>query len=151
MVERHGFLQLLVDEAPLPHYDEVLHAAVATAASPAEVADLHAEHTLALQLRDTLEKRRSRQEQQRALVECAKELAEDRSDPDAILSLIVSQAQRLLGCDMSYLSLNDNAGRGDLHAGDGRRDLLGLEGRPDPVRRRGRRPGRRHGHAVLDA
>ncbi len=110
-MNRRSFLQLLVDEAPLPHYDEVLHAAVATAASPAEVADLHAEHTLALQLRDTLEKRRSRQEQQRALVECAKELAEDRSDPDAILSLIVSQAQRLLGCDMSYLSLNDNAGR----------------------------------------
>lgn len=110
-MNRRSFLQLLVDEAPLPHYDEVLHAAVANAASPAEVADLHAEHTLALQLRDTLEKRRSRQEQQRALVECAKELAEDRNDPDTILSLIVSQAQRLLGCDMAYLSLNDNAGR----------------------------------------
>ncbi|MFI7446105.1 helix-turn-helix domain-containing protein [Nonomuraea sp. NPDC049714] len=110
-MNRRSFLQLLVDEAPLPHYDEVLHDAVANAASPAEVADLHAEHTLALQLRDTLEKRRSRQEQQRALVECAKELAEDRSDPDTILSLIVSQAQRLLGCDMAYLSLNDNAAR----------------------------------------
>ncbi|TDE58623.1 GAF domain-containing protein [Nonomuraea mesophila] len=110
-VNRRSFLQLLVDGAPLPHYDEVLHDAVASAASPAEIADLQAEHTLALQLRDTLEKRRSRHEQQRALVECAKELAEDRSDPDTILSLIVSQAQRLLGCDMAYLSLNDNEGR----------------------------------------
>ncbi|MGP3934111.1 helix-turn-helix domain-containing protein [Nonomuraea sp. KM88] len=110
-MNRRSFLQLLVDGAPLPHYDEVLHDAVAGAASPAEIADLHAEHTLALQLRDTLEKRRSRHEQQRALVECAKELAEDRSDPDTILSLIVSQAQRLLGCDMAYLSLNDNEGR----------------------------------------
>lgn len=104
---RRSFLRLLVDGAPLPLYDEVLRGAVADAASPAEVEDLQAEHTLALQLRDTLEKRRARHEQQRALVECAKELAEDRSGPDAILNLIVSQAQRLLGCDMAYLSLNE--------------------------------------------
>lgn len=110
-MNRPSFLRLLVDGAPLPLYDEVLNRMVAEAASSAEVADLQAEHTLALHLRDTLEKRHSRQEQQRALVECAKELAEDRSDPDTILTLIVSQAQRLLGCDMAYLSLNDNEER----------------------------------------
>ncbi|WP_165978125.1 helix-turn-helix domain-containing protein [Actinomadura darangshiensis] len=106
-MNRRSFLRLLVDGAPLPHYDEILHAAVADAASPAEIADLQAEHTLALQLRDTLEKRHARHEQQRALVECAKELAEDHGDPGTVLNLIVSQAQRLLGCDMAYLSLNE--------------------------------------------
>lgn len=107
----HSYLRLLVDGAPLPHYDDVLRATAADAASPAELEELQAEHTLALRLRDMLEKQRVRGEQQRALVECAKELAEDRSDPDAILHLIVSQAQRLLGCDMAYLSLNDDEDR----------------------------------------
>ncbi|WP_329259191.1 helix-turn-helix domain-containing protein [Actinoallomurus sp. NBC_01490] len=109
-MNRRSFLRLVVDGAPLPLYDEVLREAVAGAASPAEAEDLQAEHTLALHLRDTLEKQRARHEQQRALVECAKELAEDRSDPDTILTLIVAQAQRLLGCDMAYLSLNDDEG-----------------------------------------
>ncbi|GLY84220.1 helix-turn-helix domain-containing protein [Actinoallomurus iriomotensis] len=109
-MKTRSFLRLLVDGAPLPLYDEVLRDAVADAASPAEAENLQAEHTLALHLRDTLEKQRARHEQQRALVECAKELAEDRSDPDAILTLIVGQAQRLLGCDMAYLSLNDDEG-----------------------------------------
>lgn len=106
-----GYLRLLVDGAPLPHYDDVLRGMAANAASPAELEELQAEHTLALRLRDTLEKQRTRQEQQRALVECAKELAEDRGDPEAILTLIVSRAQRLLGCDMAYLSLNDDEDR----------------------------------------
>jgi DNA-binding PucR family transcriptional regulator len=110
-VNGHSYLQLLVDGAPLPHYDDVLRRMSADAASPAELEELQAEHTLALRLRDTLEKQRARQEQQRALVECAKELAEDRSDPETILFLIVSQAQRLLGCDMAYLSLNDDEDR----------------------------------------
>jgi GAF domain-containing protein len=109
-VKGHSFLRLLIDGAPLPLYDEVLRDAVAGAASAAEAEDLQAEHTLALHLRDMLEKQRARHEQQRALVECAKELAEDRSDPDAILTHIVGQAQRLLGCDMAYLSLNDDEG-----------------------------------------
>ncbi|GLZ06248.1 hypothetical protein Acsp03_37140 [Actinomadura sp. NBRC 104412] len=106
-----SFLRLLVEGAPLPLYDEVLRDAVAEAASPEEAEELQAEHTLALQLHDTLEKQRARHEQQRALVECAKELAEDRDDPDAVLTLIVGQAQRLLGCDMAYLSLNDDEDR----------------------------------------
>lgn len=111
VVAGRSFLRLLVDGAPLPRYDDVLRRAVADAASPAEIDHLQAEHTLALRLRDTLEKQHARQEQQRALVECATELAEDRGDPDAILTLIVSRARRLLGCDMAYLSLNDDADR----------------------------------------
>ena len=111
VVKRHGFLQLLVDEAPLPQYEEVLRDAAAQGTSAVELEELVAEHKLALQLRDLLEKQRVRHEQQRALVECAKELADVRTDPDRILTPIVAQAQRLLGADMAYLSLNDNERR----------------------------------------
>jgi hypothetical protein len=111
VVKRHGFLQLLVDEAPLPQYEEVLRDAAAHGTSAVELEELVAEHKLALQLRDLLEKQRVRHEQQRALVECAKELADVRTDPDRILTLIVTQAQRLLGADMAYLSLNDDERR----------------------------------------
>ena len=111
MVERHGYLRLLVDEAPLPRYDEVLRDAAAHAASAVELEQLHAEHELALQLRDLMERQRARHEQQRALVDCAKELADVHIDPDRVLTLIVTQAQRLLGADMAYLSLNDDERR----------------------------------------
>lgn len=111
MVERHAYLRLLVDEAPLPRYDEVLRAAAAHAASAVELEQLHAEHDLALQLRDLMERQRARHEQQRALVDCAKELADIHIDPDRVLTLIVTQAQRLLGADMAYLSLNDDERR----------------------------------------
>jgi DNA-binding PucR family transcriptional regulator len=111
VVERHGYLRLLLDEAPLPRYDEVLRDAATQAASAVELEQLHAEHELALQLRDLMERQRARHEQQRALVECAKELADVRTDPDRVLTLIVTQAQRLLGADMAYLSLNDDERR----------------------------------------
>jgi hypothetical protein len=111
VVERPGYLRLLVDEAPLPRYDEVLRDATTHATSAAEREERHAEHELALQLRDVVERLRARHEQQRALVECAKELADVRTDPDRILTLIVTQAQRLLGADMAYLSLNDDERR----------------------------------------
>ena len=81
VVERHGYLRLLVDEAPLPRYDEVLRDAATQATSAVELEQLHAEHELALQLRDLMERQRVRHEQQRALVECAKELADVRTDP----------------------------------------------------------------------
>jgi putative methionine-R-sulfoxide reductase with GAF domain len=111
VVERPGYLRLLVDEAPLPRYDEVLRDATASATSAVEREERQAEHELALQLRELVERLRARYEQQRALVECAKELADVRTDPDRILTLIVTQAQRLLGADMAYLSLNDDERR----------------------------------------
>lgn len=111
MVERPGYLRLLVDEAPLPRYDEVLRDATARATSAVEREERQAEHELALQLRDLVERLRARHEQQRALVECAKELADVRVDPERVLTVIVTQAQRLLGADMAYLSMNDDERR----------------------------------------
>ena len=111
MADRPGYLRLLVEAAPLPRYDEVLRDAAAHATSAAEQESLRTEHELALQLRELVERQRVRHEQQRALVDCAKELADVRVDPDRVLTLIVTQAQRLLGADMAYLSLNDDERR----------------------------------------
>ena len=108
---RPSFLRLLVDGAALSEYDDVLRAAIADAGAEPEIEAVQDEHKFALQVRDQLEKQRARHEQLRALVECAKELADVRTDPDEILSRIVTQAQRLLGSDMAYLSLNDNERR----------------------------------------
>ena len=100
-----------------PGYDEVLRDAAAHAADAVELERLHAEHELALQLRDLVERQRARHEQQRALVECAKELADVRADPDRVLTLIVTQAQRLLGADMAYRSLQRRRAPREAHGG----------------------------------
>ena len=110
-MERHGYLRLLVDEAPLPRYDEVLRDAAAHAAS-------------AVELERTARRARARPpapgphgaaaRPPRAAARaggCAKELADVHIDPDRVLTLIVTQAQRLLGADMAYLSLNDDERR----------------------------------------
>jgi hypothetical protein len=100
-----GFLSLLVDGAPYSRYEEVRQAALASsAASPDAV---QAEFQLALQLRDVLDRQRARQDALRGLLECAKDLADVPSDVDATLTSIVTRAQRLLDCDLAYLSLND--------------------------------------------
>ena len=104
---RPSFLQLLVEGAPAARYEELLREATAAAPSDQDRESLLADHRLALQMRDTLDTQRTRQEGQRALLECAKELADVPSDVDTILTSIVTRAQRLLDCDLAYLSLND--------------------------------------------
>src|ERR1700754_1324954 len=100
-----GFLSLLVDGAPYSRYEEVRQAALASSsASPDAV---QAEFQLALQLRDVLDRQRARQDALRGLLECAKDLADVPSDVDTTLTSIVTRAQRLLDCDLAYLSLND--------------------------------------------
>jgi PucR C-terminal helix-turn-helix domain/GAF domain/GGDEF-like domain len=106
-VARHSFLQLLVEGAPAARYEEVLRAGLDDADTADGRAALLVEHRHALQLRDTLDSQRARQESQRALLECAKELADVPGDVDTILTSIVTRAQALLGCDLAYLSMND--------------------------------------------
>ena len=93
VVEQPGYLRLLVDEAPLPRYDEVLRDATARATSAVEREERQAEHELALQLRELVERLRARHEQQRALVECAKELADVRVDPDRVLTISLESSE----------------------------------------------------------
>ncbi|HET8615313.1 MAG TPA: helix-turn-helix domain-containing protein, partial [Actinomycetales bacterium] len=66
-----------------------------------------------LQVRDTLEERRRRGAELRALYETANDLAALR-DLDAVLAAIVHRARQLLSTDVAYLSLNDPE-RGDTY------------------------------------
>jgi hypothetical protein len=111
MVQR-SFLQLLVEGAPYSCYEGALQAALDPAGSPAVIDAVKNEHQLALQVRDLLESRRARQDALRALLECAKDLADVPDDVDTMLTSIVTRAQRLLGCDLAYLSLNDDERHG---------------------------------------
>jgi hypothetical protein len=105
-----GFLSLLVEGAPYSRYEEARQRALE--ASPDSTDAVQAEFQLALQLRDVLDRQRARRDDLRGLLECAKDLADVPSDVDTTLTSIVTRAQRLLDCDLAYLSLNDPTRQG---------------------------------------
>ena len=101
------FLDLLYDEAPLAAFDEHLVRAEA-GLDEAAAAALRADYDVAVRLRDAMSRMRSREAELSALYETASDLTAIR-DVDTILAAIVRRARQLLHCDMTYLSLNDEA------------------------------------------
>ncbi|MGB9375976.1 MAG: GAF domain-containing protein [Mycobacteriales bacterium] len=107
------FLELLARDAPAAEFDEPLRSA-RTAGLPAEeIARLEATQLLALQVRGVLERRRRRETELTALYETVGDLAA-LHDLDAVLAAIVRRARLLLGTDLAYLTLIDEA-RGDTY------------------------------------
>jgi hypothetical protein len=102
-----SFLDLLYDEAPLADFDRHL-AEAERDLDPVAAAALRADHDVAVRLRDLMTRMRSREAELSALYETASDLTRIR-DVDAILAAIVRRARQLLHCDMTYLSLNDEA------------------------------------------
>jgi DNA-binding PucR family transcriptional regulator len=101
-----SFLELLASQAPASEFEGPLLDARARGADEATLAGLEQAKLLALQIRDTLEERRRRGTELRALYETANDLAALR-DLDAVLAAIVHRARQLLSTDVAYLSLND--------------------------------------------
>ncbi|WP_033262456.1 helix-turn-helix domain-containing protein [Amycolatopsis vancoresmycina] len=102
-------LDLLASGASTEQLAHVVVAARAEGAlGPADLAALASAGELALRIRETLAEHRRREAQLTALFETASELAA-LSDPDTVLRSIVRRARALLGVDVSYLSLNDEA------------------------------------------
>ena len=101
------FLDLLYDEAPLAAFDEHLARAEAGLDEQAAAA-MRADYDVAVRLRDLMSRMRSREAELSALYETASDLTAIR-DVDTILAAIVRRARQLLHCDMTYLSLNDEA------------------------------------------
>jgi DNA-binding PucR family transcriptional regulator len=101
-----SFLELLATEAPASEFEGPLLDARARGADEGTLATLEQAKLLALQVRDTLEERRRRGAELRALYETANDLAALR-DLDAVLAAIVHRARQLLSTDVAYLSLND--------------------------------------------
>ena len=102
-----SLLHLLYDEAPLAEFDALL-ARIEREGSPEAAEAARAEYDVAVRLRELMGRMRSREAELSALYETASDLTAIR-DVDAILAAIVRRARQLLHCDMTYLSLNDEA------------------------------------------
>lgn len=96
------FLELLAEDRPVADYEELRRAA---AEPDGEAADRV--HALALRARGLREQDRRREAELSALFDTVADLAALK-DLDDVLQAIVRRARTLLGCDVSYLSLNDD-------------------------------------------
>jgi hypothetical protein len=101
-------LELLADGADGERLTR-LAATRAIGMQPEEAAEWAAATDAALHVRHTLVEHQRREAELSALVDTASDLARLR-DPDAVLRSIVHRVRMLLGVDVSYLSLNDDAG-----------------------------------------
>ena len=104
------FLDLLYGEAPREAFDAVVTDAIAAGVAGPELEQLRTHRTIALRIREQIERRRQREAEMSALYETANDLTAIR-DVDTILAAIARRARSLLHADMTYLSLNDESGR----------------------------------------
>jgi hypothetical protein len=113
-------LDLLASGASTEQLAHVVVAARAEGAlGAADLAALANAGELALRIRETLAEHRRREAQLVALFDTASELA-GLSEPDTVLRSIVRRARALLGVDVSYLSLNNEAeGKTYVRVSDG--------------------------------
>ncbi|QWQ40280.1 GAF domain-containing protein [Streptomyces sp. YPW6] len=101
-------LDLLAQGAAAEEFDRPAADARRAGASSAELAEIAEAAAVALRIRRTLGQHRVREAQLTALFDTASDLAALR-DLDAVLRAIVHRAKLLLGTDVTYLSLNDDA------------------------------------------
>ncbi|MEA5360088.1 helix-turn-helix domain-containing protein [Amycolatopsis sp., V23-08] len=113
-------LDLLASGASTEQLAHVVVAARAEGAlGAADLTALANAGELALRIRETLAEHRRREAQLVALFDTASELAA-LSEPDTVLRSIVRRARALLGVDVSYLSLNNEAeGKTYVRVSDG--------------------------------
>lgn len=107
------YFELLLEDAAAIEYERPLVRARAGGAEAAELAELERVKLLALEVREAFAARRRRESELSALFDTAGDLAALRG-VDSVLTAIVRRARRLLGTDVSYLTLNDPP-RGDTY------------------------------------
>ncbi|WP_329011643.1 helix-turn-helix domain-containing protein [Micromonospora rifamycinica] len=107
------FLELLAREAAAVEFEGPLVAARAAGLPPDRLAELERARLVALRVRALLERRRRRESELSGLYDTAGDLAGLR-DLDDVLRAIVHRARHLLGADVAYMTLNDEA-RGDTY------------------------------------
>ncbi len=98
-----SFVELLAGQAPREAYEQLV--ADAERAGDPAAGTLRALLPQALQVRDTLERQRTREAELSALYATAQDLTAIR-DVQQILQAIVRRARQLLGTDIAYLGLN---------------------------------------------
>jgi hypothetical protein len=107
------YLGLLAREAPAVEFDRPALEARAAGAPPEVLDELERARSVALGVRALLERRRRREAELSALVETISDLA-TLHDLDAVLEAIVRRARKLLGTDVTYMTLRDEE-RGDTY------------------------------------
>ncbi|WP_242619549.1 GAF domain-containing protein, partial [Actinomadura fibrosa] len=107
------FLELLAREASPVEFEGPLVEARAAGASPAVLEELEAAKLAALRVRTVMRRHARREAELAALFDTAGDLAALRG-LDAVLKAITRRARRLLGADISYLTLNDDE-RGETY------------------------------------
>ncbi len=107
------YFALLLEEAAAIEFEGPVVRARAAGADVATLAGLERAKLLALQVRDAFAARRRRESELAALFDTAGDLASLRSVDD-VLTAIVRRARQLLGSDVSYLTLHDDA-HGDTY------------------------------------
>ena len=124
------YLELLAREAAAVEFEGPLVArAGRRRAAPSELAELEQAKLVALRgPRRCWSAAAAGRRSCPALFDTASDLAGLR-DVDAVLHAIVHRARKLLGADVAYLTLNDDAARRHLHAGHRRLDLGPLPAR----------------------
>lgn len=112
-IDGGAFLELLVTDAGVGSFDEVLAQARAAGGSAEELARIEEARTLALGLRERHLRHCRNESALQLLNDTANDLAALR-DLDSVLQAISDRARRLLECDLAYISLSDR-GRGDSY------------------------------------
>ena len=107
------YFRLVLGDAAAIEFERPLVRARAAGADAARLAELERVKLLALQVREAIAVRRRRESELTALFDTAGDLAALRS-VDSVLTAIVRRARQLLGTDVSYLTLHDDA-RGDTY------------------------------------
>ncbi|WP_282790800.1 GAF domain-containing protein [Streptomyces sp. CC224B] len=122
-----SILELLAHEAPADEIENLLHAALDASPNPEQSAYLERASQLGLEVLALFSQRQKREADMAALIDTARDLTYPH-DLDSLLRVIIRQARRLLGFDMTYIALQDENGGGwhirmsegetaDLHIG----------------------------------
>ncbi len=102
-----SFLRLLAADSPASAFDGPVDRAVESGSGTRTLDELAEAHRLALKVRHLLDTSRQREAELSALFETAGELA-SRTELQSVLEAIVARSRRLLGSDISYLTLVDH-------------------------------------------
>ncbi|MBT2397433.1 helix-turn-helix domain-containing protein [Streptomyces sp. ISL-100] len=111
-------LELLAQESPPGHFQELLQRGRRQKLPPEQLAELERATQLAMGIHASANQRRQREAVMAALVDTVHDMTAP-YDPDTLLKVITSRARRLLGFDMAYISLRKSEGGSYIHSSDG--------------------------------
>lgn len=121
-----ALLELVIRQAPLEEFDEIVREAYATDAPQEKLAALERIRSVGLTVQHQVQRHQYREASLSALVDTARDLAVY-ADLDTLLKVITRRARLLLGADMSYISIPDpDTGDVYIRTADGHTSMLSV-------------------------